>query len=220
MQILEKRPLKAILIFDLIDAFQQDLKMKGMTPRPRGETKIFALGELNGRSLAPFPNPIELITVQNSSGYRLFFGKVKLQDGRLRNRYLQNKKHRLRVVNPHYQSLEIDVTLPQPNQPLSVKLMPGYAYSFPTAANFSPTLIRGVIHNPNGNGVAHAKVKLGSQTYQTDETGQWVFVVPKSEPAGQKSIRVTFPDKSTRTIKVEMAHDATNTVPATVWHSS
>lgn len=122
----------------------------------------------------------------------------------------------LRITSPYYQTLEDRYELPMPNPNLpdtlenySNVLQPGYAYPFPNPlslgqvadvdcdgerfpARSGPTLLRGVVLDTNGAGMAGARVRVPGRpgVYLTDATGQWVLWFRESQPTAPVTVRI------------------------------
>ena len=161
-----------------------------------------------------------MVVVHNPSGYHLFFSQQRLPDGNSRQLVLSPGRYVVRVTSPLYQTAEkdVDLPMPNPNQPgtmdaYSLDLMPGYLYPFPDVnpsraqasagctedprpGRRGPTLLRGTLRSTDGRGIAGAQVQVTgrSNTYRTDDTGQWVLWFSDVHPTGPVTVRVVFPD--------------------------
>jgi hypothetical protein len=231
----EFRHLTATLIFDLEDSYARGLGTVGKHPRPLGRSDFYAVGSLVGGNRQPVNPALRLLVSSNPGGYHLFFGKVASADRRPIQVALGSGDYFIRVVNEFYQPLEQKVTIPTffaPAAPSAVlqapyffDLAPGYAYPFPGTSTLSggqgPTLLRGALRNPDGTGVAGAKVEVTSQPgippYQsTDTSGQWVLVFPDSQPAGNVALRITLPNGSVQDLpNVPIQPGRGNSLPQT-----
>jgi hypothetical protein len=107
----------------------------------------------------------------------------------------------IRVEGQFYQRTErTDIALPTQDTLYVFDLGPGYAYPFPTESTVpggqGPTLLRGSVHRPNGEGIAGTTVQVVGQSnmYWTDDTGQWALVFPDSQLSGDVTVRLTSPD--------------------------
>jgi hypothetical protein len=107
--------------------------------------------------------------------------------------------------------------------PVLVQLAPGYGYPFPaTPAGYS--LVRGeVLKAAAGDGVGQAQVTAAdaagnwSDTYLTDDTGQWVFAIPDAQ-AGQLTITARNPAGAQDSAQVTVTASSTIAVPPLIPH--
>ena len=210
MRILEHRRLSATLIFDLEDAYARRRGVRGPHPRPLGEPRLRLLGEMVGGVRQDFERRLELLLTANPSGYHLFRGKVRLDDGSRRHFELGDGTYVVEVESDFYQTaVRSDVVVPQRHPvpgPYHFDLEAGYAYPFPrehvvlapplSRVVEGPTLLRGVLLTTGGRGIGGAEVREGvsSARYLTDDTGQWVLVFADTQPAGAVTVRFTLPD--------------------------
>jgi hypothetical protein len=160
----ESRFTQAIWIFDLEDRYRREQQRRGQVyhPRPLGPVTFWLIGETVGGVPTPFSQPMEMVVVENPSGYHLFFGEVKLPsgatsqpDGSTSRPTGNDHRHRLqlvdgtysvRVTSPFYQGQvrdDIIVPMPNPNDsasgaPYFFDLAPGYAYPFPEPYPWRP----------------------------------------------------------------------------------
>jgi hypothetical protein len=165
------------------------------------------MGEIDGGSRQDFDAPRELVVKRNLDGYRLFFNQIIFPDGQRVQTALADGVYVVRVESQFYQPTEReDVVLPEPEQPYLFDLRPGYAYPFPQESSLGggrgPTLLRGSLHHPNGEGIAGAMIEVVGQSnvYVTDDTGQWVLVFPDTQPTGAVTVRVEHPDGTTENV--------------------
>lgn len=212
----EFRRLAASLIFNPEDRYAREERgVRGPHPRPIGPVTYRVVGQVVNGARQDLPEPLELVTQRNASGYHLFFGTVRLQpEGALRQGVLADGIYVVRVESDFYQPLELDVTLPREDTPYFVDLQPGYAYPFPPAHPFrpepgqpfdctdataprgrGPTLLRGGLQTHNGQGIRGATVQVVGQsnTYTTDASGQWVLWFPDAQPTGQVTVHFEVP---------------------------
>ena len=133
-------------------------------PRPIEPVTFWLVGEATGGVPTPYAQPMEMVVVQNPSGYHLFFGEVRLApsgktqpggltsrnsrvDDRRRSINLADGTYSVRVSSPFYQGqVRDDITVPMPNPndhssgaPYFFDLTPGYAYPFPEPDPWRPT---------------------------------------------------------------------------------
>jgi hypothetical protein len=195
----EIRRLAPTLIFDLEDRYARDRAVRGPHPRPVGPVRIRLVGRMVLGSRQDFPVPFDLLTPTNASSYHLFFGDERRAGGR-RRLDLAAGTYVVRVESAFYQVVEReDVVLPRAGT-VRFDLEPSYAYPFPTESTLGrgrgPTLLRSSLHQRDGRGISGAVIEVPGQSnrYRTDGTGQWVLVFPDSQPAGNVTVRVRFPE--------------------------
>jgi hypothetical protein len=214
-----RRTLVATLILDLEDSYARGRQGPHSHPRPIEPLRFWLAGPVMGGIVQSFDSMPELAMVRNSSGYHLFFREQKLPGSRLGRLALSHGKYRLHVTSPFYQTAQMDVDVLDPDIPKmdadSLDLEPVYCYPFPDvrpvrvegpggciddpeARSPGPTLLRGTLRGADGLGIAGAKVQVPgrSNTYRTDDTGQWVLWFPDHQPTGTVTVRVTMPDTS------------------------
>jgi hypothetical protein len=179
------------------------------------------VGQIVNGDRQDLDKPLELVVRRNPSGYHLFFGLVRLPNGRThrsyladgtyvdsatRRAYLDDGKYVVRVESRYYQPVEQEVVLPmpKPKEP-PISLSPGYAYPFPKTSTRpdggGPTLLRGSVHDADGKGIAGVEIEVVGQdqekiTYLTDESGQWVLVFPDTQSSGDVTVRFTLGETS------------------------
>jgi hypothetical protein len=199
----ELRRQTATLIFDPEDRYARERGVRGSHPRPIGPIKFCLVGRMVGGSRQDFDRPLKLVVGRNASGYYLFFGAIRLADGTSRRDVLADGMYVVRVESRFYQWAEredIALPMPDPEAPYFFDLEPGYAYPFPMESTRpggrGPTLLRGSLHRPDGHGIARATIQVVGQsnTYRTDDTGQWVLVFPDTQPSGDVTVHFDFPD--------------------------
>lgn len=199
--IYEIRGLSATLIFDLEDRFARARGVRGPHPRPFEPVKFFATAEIVGGARQEFARPLELVVKRNSLGYHCFFGAVKHPDGSIRRGALTDGTYAVRAEGRFYQRVEReDIVLPVAGSAYFYDLPPAYSYPFPSESTLTGgrglTLLRGSLHETDGRGVAAATVEVVGLTdsYLTDETGQWALVFDDAQASGNFTVRVTFAD--------------------------
>lgn len=214
---LEFRRLAATLIFDLEDAFARQRGVNGPHPRPSGEFVFSVVGTMVGGVRQPITPPLQLKVLTNPSGYQLFFGTAASQDQSGRSASLSAGQYVVRVDSDFYQRAErTDVTIPSifaPKAPASsliapylFDLQPGYAYPFPSVSTLpnggGTTLLRGVLRTADGTGIAGATVQVVGQsnTYTTDESGQWVLVFPDTQATGTVTVHFVLADGTVKDV--------------------
>ena len=121
MKPLERRQLKAAQVFDLEDAFARARRTKGHHPRPFGTIHFAIVAQIgDGRGREELAQPLKLITVQNPSGYQLFFGDYQLPNGTRRQNILADGQYVVRIEAQYYQPVEQNIFLPMPDPQASV----------------------------------------------------------------------------------------------------
>lgn len=204
-------------IFDLSDGFAQRYGVRGAHPALLGKVHIYVKGTVSNGTVAPWPHPLQAVTAANGAGQLIFFGRIKLADGALRSRYLQEEQtYLLRLESHSYQIIERPLPFaPHPANPppassdytvlahpdpadtsphsllVTLDLEPGYAYPFPRTSNYRPTLLRGHVQTADKQGVPDVRVSVAAQgiSYElTDKTGQFVLVFPDDQPAGDITV--------------------------------
>jgi len=130
-------------------------------------------------------------------------------------RFYQSARRSVTVPMPNpnvVDATSADPALRDPMLLYSFDLQPGPAYPFPDTYPFqaaanpagcsedgSPangvTLLRGSLHTFDGRGIADARVAVpgASNTFVTDESGDWVLWFPETHPTGGVSVRLTLP---------------------------
>lgn len=222
LQVYEKRLQSAVLIFDVEDRYAREIGIRGKHPRPLGTIKYFVLGKIENGVRRDFNRTMELVIKRNLSGYDLFFGQLRLPDGTeraFRQGFLGEGRYVLRLQSDFYQPLERDdIDLPEPRNPYSIDLEPGYAYPFSASIGThggGPTLLRGSAYASNGKKVAGVVVETtnGVSRYRTDEAGQWVLVLPEAQSPGNLNVRFSWPDGRVDTTAVSISSGKTATLP-------
>ena len=197
----------AAVILDAVDSYARELGIRGRHPRPIGPIRYSIPGEIVAGVRRDFPEPMELVTVRNPSGYALFFDAVRLPDGSLRLFDLPPGTYLLRVESPatrFYQRMEFtNLVLPLARGvSFPVDLLPGYAYPYPVSGTFAsgrgPALIQGTLFAAAGTGIPGVRVFVNPRPqirvstvpavsrpwffseYLTDDSGQWSLVVPRA----------------------------------------
>ena len=195
----ELRRYTATLIFDLEDRFARERGVRQPHPRPFEPLKFLVTAQGVGAGRRAFEPPLELVVRRNGGGYHIFNNQVRLKNGTVLKRALADDLYDLRVEGRFYQSAEqAAVALPRPDVALSLDLLPGYFYPFPTESvplgGHGFALLRGALHTTDGRGLAGAQVAVAGalSSYVTDETGQWVLIFPDAFfPALQTTMQVT-----------------------------
>lgn len=192
----------ASAIFDLEDRFARDRGVRGKHPRPIGTRKYSIVGRVIGGVRTDFEPPVRLVTVRNPSGYDLFFDHVKQGELASSRMDFEDGTYVLRIEAQFYQHSEHEIPMPQSDAEHSIDLEPSYAYPFPIASlphGGSPTLLRGTLHATDGSGVGGVNIQVAgsSNTYLTDETGQWVLIFDEGAASGDVTVTVTWPDSTT-----------------------
>lgn len=208
VSVADLRALSATAVFDVEDRYARARGVRGPHPRPLAPLRFRAVARMAGGGGRTEIDPeLELDVIRNPSGYELFFGSAGVAGGRERRR-LDHGTYAIRVVSDgFYQALERDdVAVPAPDTPYLFDLEPGHAYPFPSAAasprGAGPTLLRGGLQGPDGNGIARARVDVAgiTRTYTTDEAGQWVLVFPENHQSGAVTVRFRLPGGATVTV--------------------
>lgn len=193
-----------LVVFDLLDAFAKDRGLSGDFPRPLGRLKLQAVGRLDDGVPEPLDPPYDLAAIRTASGFYVSDGRMRRSRG---HPLIAAGRYVIRISGEYYQAAEQEVTFPEPDQPAyAVDLEPNHAYPFArpeaSARIDSPTLLRGDVLTPEGQGVEGATIQVPGQSnvYRTDDTGAWVlwFGRPKDVFAGdaneaQVALRVDLP---------------------------
>ena len=208
--------LTANAVFDLVDRYARDLRQGKAYPRPIGPATFRVLAQWEDGQRRAIDEPPELVVQQNPGGYHLFFGRARRRDAASTPVELTAGRYELRIDTDLYQRHEFIADLPKPNRltPYGVDLEPGYAYPFPGVLSLGAralaepdcamlsafrqrgtTLLRGGLHGVDGRGVAGARVQVvgHSNTYVTDESGQWVLVFGRDQVSGVVTVRIDLP---------------------------
>jgi hypothetical protein len=214
-RVLERRTLSARLVFDPEDLYARDRLGPAAHPRPLEPLRFWLIERDIAGARTVYEPPRELRITRNPSGYHLFFGQERITGGSFRDLHLADGNYLIRITGDFYQSVEQTFALPMPNpdQPVTLSLEPNYAYPFPHAyparpdantdcatiqitGRYGPTLLRGGLHTPAGEGLEGARVAAvsSSNQYQTDQRGQWVLWFPDDHPSGPVNVRVTLSD--------------------------
>jgi hypothetical protein len=195
------------MIFNLEDVFARERRARGRHPRPLGAVKFLLVGRVVNGAREDFKPPLEMIIKNSSSGYHLFFGRIKSADRYARRALVDGTRYVVRVESDFYQPIERDDILwpiPRPVDPYSFDLRPGYAYPFPKESSLGgglgPTLLRGALLSPGGEGIAGATLRVQNQSndYHTDRTGQWVLVFPDNQASGNVTLDILSADPPTQ----------------------
>ena len=211
--VFEERTRRAILVFDLEDKFARDQGIRGLHPRPIEPISFGLVSQTpgNGGPQHLFEPPWELQIKRNPSGYHLFFDTVRLPNGALRQAQLPGGEYQIRLESSIYLTKDVTVSLPynpDPYQPITVELLPGYLYPFP---QYGSTLLKGYVHHSNPEQMEGVIVSVtvpvtngdqpGNQqvNFVTDAAGQWVLAFPTNiafptngNQANRLSIQVLF----------------------------
>lgn len=217
----ELRHLTATLILDAEDAYARARGTGGRHPRPIGSVDYDLVGRLAAGQRVRFAQPQRLILVRNPSGYDLFFGEARVGD--TQRTEVTPGDYVVRAVSPtaRYQPSEREATLPSPDTPVFFDLQPGHNYPFPTETlpgGRGPTLLRGAYLLPSGAGTAEVAVRVPNRTdtYVTDQTGQWVLVFPDDEPTGVVMVQFERPDGAVQEARdVVVVGGRTSSLPQT-----
>ena len=228
--VFERHTLTAMLIFDLEDAFARSRGRPGDHPRPFEPLRFYLMEQDLGGTLTRFDPAFEADVIRNSSGYHLFFGRQKLRGARgevsTRVLDLPPGRYTLQVRSPLYQAATkiVDLPIGNANDPnviarYHIDMEPSFAYPFPdvyslgqqasgNCANgrFTPrhgiTLLRGVLLDTGGQGLAGASVRVANRTntYTTDSSGQWVLWFRNAPPIGPVEVLIKLPNQAEQTI--------------------
>jgi hypothetical protein len=214
----ELRHLKAVQIFDLEDIYARERVVQGPHPRPIGPVKFYVVGrEVNGNAQWPH-EPLELVVKHNPSGYHLFFGVVRLPNGKGRRSGLTDGTYTVRVEGRYYRPFERDVVFPRldADAPVLFDLFPAYPYPFPGAVSGRPTLLRGSVQFLDGQGIAGVKVEVVGQEEvisTTRETGRWLLIFSDGQQAGIVTVRLTLSDGRSEDVEVPIEPGPENVLP-------
>ena len=194
----------AFLVFDPVDVFARDSGLRGEKPRPISALRFDLLRREVGGNWEPFPASLK--TVENSSGYHLFFGQTRRPKARrdqpAPRLTLAAGLYEVRVTAAHYQPRTIRARVTAPDRPVEVpvNLLPAYDYPFPSGLTAGglpgPTLLRGSLRRADGTMIDSAVVGVRfpfpvpqpppgepavvptDLTCVTDAAGQWVLPIP------------------------------------------
>ena len=229
----EPRILLPCAIFTVTDTFVSQRGVDGpASARQARGTVTFQVIALVGAARQPLGPGWTLTVVRTASGAFISDGTLSGPDSTRRRPIGPPLDLELTVTGPCYRSaslpppgaagprlVNLDPAQPAvPVNPYLVTLAPGYGYPFP-AQPFGYSIVRGeVLTGAGGPGVAQAAVTAGdaagawTDSYLTDRTGQWVFVVPDAQ-AGQ--VNVTARDTAGRIVQgaVQVAASSSVTVP-------
>jgi hypothetical protein len=216
---------RAVRVFDPVDAFLADRGLDGAHPRPVGPIRLLVFRQ-------------ELRVRTNHQGFLVFYGRVTAADGIARLLDLTGTV-RIRVESDAYAPAEFDVTIPGA-EPATLALQPGPAYPFPMATPLprghggtgtaaaavasvrsgphlppvpvAPALLRGTVADESGPVPDATVAAPGASGVLTNHSGQWVLVF--GEPAPETAtVEVTLPDGRTgRTGDVPLRGTAALTV--------
>lgn len=157
---------------------------------------------------------VRLKLVANPSGVQVSFNRVDGADGATYAGYFAPGRYDVVVRSPFYRAFPLDGA-PFPDGadaalrelPVAVALEPGYAYPFPRLrrqnGKMQPTLLRGLIDcaPASAGGFLIEAVRIRTVApYLTDESGQWLLVLPDDFETGEIAIRITAPDGRRRTV--------------------
>jgi hypothetical protein len=205
------------LIVDAEDSYAREVGIHGAHPRPIGPIRYSIPAQMVAGARVDLPEPLELLTVRNPSGYEVFFDRVRFPDERQRVEHLAAGTYVLRYESPEtgfYQRGESpNLALPQARgTPARIDLLPGYAYPFPVPGTYNaahgPALIQGTLFDATGKGIPGVRIAVTPapviripsnppvnrpwpfSEYLTDEGGQWAVVIPLAAdyPAPQPGI--------------------------------
>lgn len=193
----EERILRAVWVFDLVDAVARDQRRNGSHPRPIEPIRFYLTGQASGQGRLPqeLKPPWELVMTRNPSGFHLFYDAVKLPNGNIRQVALPDGTYDIRVEGRGYLPQTVTAPLPfhpqptplNPYQPIRVELDPDYLYPF---SGYGPTVFKGYVQDGNNKPIkdvevsATVTVKEGDQqtqkavTFKSDAAGQWVLILP------------------------------------------
>ena len=184
------------------DGFAARRNVAGPHPRPIGTIAYRLLARRQGGIRSDLDPPLNLVTMGTPSGYDVWLGLVAAPGSGRSRADIADGDDIVEASSPLYQRLEATVTVPLDSaSPGRFELEPGYGYPFPRTSTLSmgrgPTLLRGTVNRNDNDTAALAGITVEvpgqSSSYQTDGTGRWVLVFPDSQPAGQVTVRFTFP---------------------------
>lgn len=220
MKPLEHHRTKATQVFDLWDAFAHTRRIHGSHPKPFGQIKFYAVAQItDGDVRKNFNQPLEMLTKLSPSGYHLFFGDFGLHDHSNRINILDEGQLAIYVAAQYYQPIErtdVIIPMPDPHNPISIDLQPGYAYPFPRLPVHHLTLLYGKVQNANKDGLANVTVTDQAETihYWTDQSGQWVLIFPDDWETGTVNLNFTLPDGLSQTLDdIEVEQGQINSIP-------
>ena len=202
VSVADVRTLSASAVFAVEDRHARERGVRGPHPLPIAPVRFRAVARITSAGRVDFDADLDLDVVRNPSGFELFYGSAAAAGER--RRLADGTYAVLALSGGIYQSLERDdVAIPAPTAPYLFDLDPGYAYPFASAAasarGAGPTLLRGGLQGPSGEGIRGARVDVQgtTRTYTTDESGQWLLVFPDSQQSGAVTVRFRLPDGTT-----------------------
>jgi hypothetical protein len=205
IRVVEVRRLDASRVFDVVDEFARDQQVRGPRPGPLSPVRFFVVARIAGMARQPIDPPIELDTIQTSSGYGLSNGKRRMPSGRRTPARLDPGTYVIRAESESYQRVEATVPFPAPGPEDVVEfdLPPGYSYPFPRASTVpamsSPTLLRGSLRRMDDvsvDGTVVQAIGLSLYDYRADGTGEWVLVFPDDQADRRVTVRFLHPDNT------------------------
>ena len=236
----ERRVLRPCAIFSVVDTFVTLRGVDGPASarRVRGTLsfQLTAIGSGAGRQ--SYDPAWMLSVVQGASGAFISYGVIVDPEGDRRRPIGPALEVDVTVVGPAYRATHlapqaaaggaapagpqlVNLDPSQPTvavTPFPVELGPGYGYPFP-ASPVGYSIVRGEVRSGGtGAGVDQAQV-TGSATagnwsdsYVTDSTGQWVFVIPDAQ-AGEITIAARDAAGATAQDTVNVTASSTVAVP-------
>ena len=236
----EQRVLRPCAIFSVVDTFVTLRGVDGPASarHVRGTLafQLIAIGSGPGRQ--SFDPAWTLSVVQGASGAFISYGTIVDPAGRRSRPIGPALDVDITVVGPAYRSTQLPPTAAgggaapagpqlvnldssQPTvtvTPFPVELAPGYGYPFP-ASPVGYSVVRGEVrYGSTGAGVDQAQVTGSaaaanwSDSYLTDSTGQWVFVIPDTQ-AGEITIAARDDAGAAASATVTVAASSTSAVP-------
>jgi hypothetical protein len=199
----DMRSLSASAVFDVEDRYARERGIRGAHPRPIAPLRFRAVARMTAGGRVELDPELGLDVIRNRSGFDLFHGSAG-PVGTDERRRLDEGTYAVRVLaGGIYQAVErTDIVIPTAATSYKFELEPGYAYPFPSgaasASGAGPTVLRGGLQGPDARGIEGARVEVAgtTQTYTTDESGQWLLVFPPNQPTGAVTVRFTLPDGS------------------------
>jgi hypothetical protein len=184
-----RRSLPGRASWTVVDVFARARGTNGNFPAAFGPMRVLCEERDENGQWRALPTPLDAAFLRGPSGTVILTGRTVLQPGRtLPEETIPPGRYRGHIVSAYYQAHLFEEEL-RPGKHSRIELLPGYAYPFPlgstSAGVTGPTLLRGAIRTFAGVGIAGVSVKLVhpkpgnvGATYETDESGQWMLMIP------------------------------------------
>lgn len=225
-----------MLILDAEDSFERARGFRGKHPRPSGVVRFFLMARTERGASRPalLPKPLEMQTVENSDGFRLFFGNLIMPDRNVKRIDADRWPWTIRAAGDYYQVLDVtSEELPSAfggnrkvvDAAIKFDLQPGPLYPFPyDSPKLAPILVRGTLRSPDGHGLPGVRIAVLDPTTGNENQraissadGQWVLVLPSAPSGASIDLRFTEPGGGHADIKsVQVRPGIDNNIAQTV----